>query len=165
MLLAILLCAIAGAERPAFSGEKIPLIDAAWSNDAEKFSFVILGDKTSGGEGKWPIYDRAVDSINLLEPDFVITVGDQIPGHMQERAAWDAEWSEYMAHAERIDVPLFLTVGNHDIANLECHGFWEEDFGKTYYSFDYKGCHFVVLNTEEERLDGRGPRWEAGGGV
>lgn len=39
----------------------IPMRDGDWSNDADKFSFVILGDKTSGGEGKWPIYDRAVD--------------------------------------------------------------------------------------------------------
>lgn len=162
MLLALAMCSGAAfAERPVMPAEKIPLINAAWSNDADKFSFVILGDKTSGGEGKWPIYDRAVDSINLLEPDLVITVGDMIPGHMQERAKWDAEWSEYMVHAERIDAPLFFTVGNHDIANTECYGFWQEDFGKTYYSFDYKGCHFLVLNTEEERFDGRGPRWEA----
>ena len=160
-LLAVVFCAVSMAERPDLPQDKIPLVDAAWSNDAAKFSFAILGDKTSGGEGKWPIYDRAVDSINLLNPDFAITVGDQIPGHMQERAAWDAEWAEYMAHAARIDAPLFLTVGNHDIANTECYRFWQEDFGKTYYSFDYKGCHFLILNTEEERFDGRGPVWEA----
>lgn len=151
----------ASAQRPALPEGKFPLVDAPWSNDADKFSFVILGDKTSGGEGKWPIYDRAVDAINLLEPDFVITVGDMIPGHMQERAVWDAEWAEYMEHAQRIDAPLFFTVGNHDIANTECYGFWQEDFGRTYYSFDYKNCHFLALNTEEERFDGRGPRWEA----
>jgi hypothetical protein len=149
----------AWAERPPLASD-LPLIDRPWTNDAEKFSFVILGDKTSGGEGKWPIYDRAVDAINLLDPDFVITVGDMIPGHMEERALWDAEWAEYMEHARRIESPLFFTVGNHDIANLACYQYWQEDFGRTYYSFDYKDCHFVVLNTEEERHDGRGPMWE-----
>ncbi len=152
---------VAEAEKPAFLQDKIPMRDGAWSNDADKFSFAILGDKTSGGEGKWPIYDRAVESINLLDPDFVITVGDMIPGHMEERAKWDAEWAEYNEHVQRVDAPVFFTVGNHDIANLQCYEFWQEDLGRTYYSFDYKNCHFLVLNTEEERFDGRGPRWEA----
>jgi hypothetical protein len=156
--LALLATSLAPAQRPDLS-EDLPLIDKAWSNDSEKFSFVILGDKTSGGEGKWPIYDRAVDAINLLKPDFVITVGDMIPGHMETRPEWDAEWGEYMEHAKRIEAPLFLTVGNHDIANLACYKFWQEDFGRTYYSFDYKGCHFLIFNTEEERIDGRGPAW------
>ena len=30
----------------------------------------------------------------------------------------------------------------------------------TYYAFDYLSCHFLVLNTEEERFDGRGPVWQ-----
>lgn len=153
-----ILAALAPAQRPDLPGD-LPLLDAPWTNDADKFSFVILGDKTSGGEGKWPIYDRAVDAINLLAPDFVVTTGDMIQGHMDTRSPWDAEWAEYMEHAKRIEVPVFFSVGNHDIANLETYEFWREDLGRTYYSFDYKGCHFLVFNTEEERIDGRGPAW------
>lgn len=165
ILLCLCLLVTAVAVRPmesradAFAG--LPLLGAPPVEKAGKFSFAILGDKTSGGEGKWPIFDRAVDAINLLAPDFVITVGDQIPGHMEERAPWDAEWAEYLEHAGRLQPPLFLIPGNHDIANIACHAFWKEDFGKTYYSFGHHGCHFLVLNTEEERIDGRGPVWEA----
>lgn len=150
--------AAAGQDGP-FAG--LPHIGDAAPDSSPKFSFAILGDKTSGGEGKWPIFDRAVDAINLLEPDFVITVGDQIPGHMEERALWDAEWKEWREHAERLEMPLVVIPGNHDIANVECYEFWKEDWGPTYFSFDYKGCHFLVLNTEEERFDGRGPIWQA----
>ena len=139
----------------------VPLIEGAWPAAGDQFSFAILGDKTSGGEGKWPIFDRAVDAINALSPDFVITVGDQIPGHMQEHTQWNAEWAEYLEHAKRLRAPLFLIPGNHDIANTECYAFWKQDFGRTYYAFDYAGCHFLVLNSEEERFDGRGPIWEA----
>ncbi|MCC6486488.1 MAG: metallophosphoesterase [Candidatus Hydrogenedentes bacterium] len=161
-VLAAALCAVhAVAQVPQLPEGRLPYVERPWTNDADKFSFVILGDKTSGGEGKWPIYDRAVDAINLLDPDFVITVGDQIPGHMEERDRWDAEWAEYMEHARRIEAPMFLVPGNHDIANVECYEYWKQDFGHTYYSFDYKDCHFLVLNTEEERFDGRGPVWEA----
>lgn len=71
---------------PLFVPERVPVTGAEWQQTGEAFSFVILGDKTSGGEGKWPIFDQAVAEINLLRPDFVITTGDQIPGHMEERA-------------------------------------------------------------------------------
>ena len=82
-----------------------------------------LGQRqSSGGEGQWPIYDRAVDAINLLQPDFVITVGDMIPGHMEDRPSWDAEWAEVMAHAKRLEAPLFLTPGNHDLAKQ----YWQQ---------------------------------------
>lgn len=146
------------AQESVFSG--IPIVGGAPHHDSDKFSFAILGDKTSGGDGQWEIFDRAVDSINLLKPDFVITVGDQIPGHMEEREKWDAEWNEYLTHARRLTVPLILVPGNHDIANTACYRFWQEDFGPTYYSFVYNNCLFLILNTEEERWDGRGPTWE-----
>jgi hypothetical protein len=139
----------------------LPLVGDATPHPGERFSFAIVGDKTSGGEGKWPIFDCAVDAMNLLEPEFAITVGDHIPGHMQDRAQWDVEWKEYLEHARRLQIPLLLIPGNHDIANTECYDFWKHDWGRTYYSFDYKTSHFLVLNTEEERFDGRGPIWEA----
>ena len=66
-LVLLMLPAIAGAQRPELP-QDIPLIDAAWDNPADNFNFVILGDKTSGGEGKWPIYDEAVKTINNLDP-------------------------------------------------------------------------------------------------
>ena len=162
LLLAGLLgwCAVLAAQPMESVPKRIPIIGEGWESSEGSFSFVILGDKTSGGEGKWPIFDRAVDSINLLAPDFVITTGDQIPGHMEERTAWDAEWAEYFEHARRLQMPLILVPGNHDIANTQCYGFWQEDFGATYFYFIHKHCLFLVLNTEEERFDGRGPVWE-----
>lgn len=161
---AVVMCVFAAtlpaAAQPYFSPSRIPLI-GEWREPAgDSFSFAILGDKTSGGEGKWPLFDQAVESINLLSPDFVITTGDQIPGHMEERKLWDREWAEYMEHAGRLKPPLILIPGNHDIANTACHRFWLEDFGAAYFSFMHKNCLFLVLNTEEERFDGRGPVWE-----
>ena len=153
------LCPAGGQERD-LSSERMPIVGGPLRTDGGAFSFAILGDKTSGGEGKWPIYDRAVDSINLLAPDFVITTGDHIPGHMEERAQWNTEWAEYLEHGRRLRAPLILIPGNHDIANTECHKFWTDDLGATYFQFTYRDCLFLVLNTEEERFDGRGPVWE-----
>ena len=164
LLFTLLSSAVLADDRPTPSWMRLPagrapLIAGDWPH-ADKFSFAVLGDKTSGGEGKWPIYDRAVQDVNQLAPDFVMTVGDQIPGHMHERKLWDAEWEEYLAHARHLQAPLFLIVGNHDIANLDCYSWWQEDLGSTYYSFIYRGCFFLVINSEEERSDGRGPVWQ-----
>lgn len=145
---------------PIFTPKRIPVTGPEWKGKKDTFSFVILGDKTSGGEKNWPIFDRAVSEINLLAPDFVITTGDQIPGHMEKREVWDSEWKTYMDHADTLQCPLVLVAGNHDIANTQCYNFWQEDFGATYYFFLYRQCLFLVLNTEEERFDGRGPVWE-----
>lgn len=138
-----------------------PVLGDRSPKGAGGLEFVVLGDKTSGGEDKWPVFDRAVDTINGLKPDFVITVGDHIPGHMQDREKWDAEWQEFRQHAGRITVPCVMIPGNHDIANVECYRFWKECLGPTYFAFDYKDCHFLILNTEEDRIDGRGPVWQA----
>lgn len=137
----------------------------AWTDTGDAdipvpFTFAILGDRTSGGEENWPLFDQVVDAINAKPHDFVITTGDHIPGHMEDRDTWEAQWREYWSHASRLRAPLWLVPGNHDIANTACHGFWREDFGDTYYSFTHKGCLFLVLNTEEERFDGRGPVWQ-----
>ena len=55
-IVAALFCLLAAtatqAKRPKLADD-LPLIDNAWSNDGDKFSFVILGDKTSGGEGEF----------------------------------------------------------------------------------------------------------------
>ncbi len=139
---------------------RVPVVGVFPQESVDKFSFAVLGDKTSGNDGIWEAFDKSVDTLNLLAPDFAITVGDQIPGHMEGRQTWDAQWQEYLSHARRLKVPIILVPGNHDIANTACYRFWQEDFGDTYYSFLYGGCLFVVLNTEEERWDGRGPVWE-----
>lgn len=160
-LLFFCLAAAICADVPVFVPEKIPMEGVFPEGQNDNFQFVILGDKSSGGEDLWPLFDQAVDSINLLSPDFVITTGDHIPGHMEERRQWDLEWAEYREHARRLQCPLIMTPGNHDISNTQCHQFWMDDFGATYFQFTYKKCLFLVLNTEEERFDGRGPRWEA----
>ena len=83
----------------------------------EKFTFAILGDKTTGGVLNWPIFDRAVEEINLLQPDFVVMIGDMIQGTVRDTSILNRMWKEFNAHAEKLDVPLYVLPGNHDISN------------------------------------------------
>ncbi len=132
---------VAAADLPVLGTRALP-------TDPQKFSFVILGDKSGGLDRNWPLFDRAVQEINLLKPDFIITVGDQIEGS-NDSASVVAQWELYRSHAGRFEAPLFMLPGNHDAADVMGYEYWKRNIGRTYYDFTYKGCYFLVLNTQE----------------
>lgn len=115
----------------------------------EKFTFAILGDKTNGGEFNWPIFDRAVEEINLLQPDFVIMIGDMIQGVTRDTSFINEMWKEFEYHADKLDVPLYLLPGNHDISNEVMYDYWNKKIGLRYYSFVHNNSLFLLLNSEE----------------
>jgi len=141
---------IAFSEESFIENSNIPSLKRAFTSDPDKFDFAIIGDKTGGGEQNWPIFDRAVEEINLLNPDFAMTIGDHIQGYSNDVNAVEKMWKEYMDHLSVLKMPVILVPGNHDISNTMMYNYWREKLGKTYFSFDYKGCHFIGINTEEQ---------------
>ena len=158
------------AAAPTSQTRVAPHSARAFSSDAQKFSFAILGDRTHGSPENWPITDRAVAEINLLRPDLVISVGDLQQGYAAdesdapgetgggtdgeiggEAVALQKQWAEYRQHLAPLQMPYYYVPGNHDIYNRTSYDHWRKNVGATYYSFDYKGCHFLVLDTQEAR--------------
>jgi hypothetical protein len=100
--------------------------------------------------------------VNLLHPEFVMSVGDLIEGYpIADRRAQQIELTNMTS---KVEAPFFYVVGNHDIgrsrahppgferANEETTALWKEFYGEnTYYSFVYKNVLFVCLNTVEGR--------------
>ena len=127
----------------------VPGINRPFPQDRGKFTFAIIGDKTGGGERNWPIFDRAMDEVSHLHADFAIMVGDLIQGYTDDTEVIHERWKDFHQHANRIQVPLFFLPGNHDISNKAMYEYWNANIGRTYYSFDYRNCHFMLLNTEE----------------
>ena len=136
------------AQRPDFP-ERMPIVERPFTDDPEKFTFAIIGDKTGGGLDKWHIFDRSIDEINILKPDFAIMVGDLIQGDTSDVKQLDAEWKEFWEHQSRLDVPFLPLPGNHDITNRVMYDYWKKHLGRTYSAFTYKNCLFLLLNTEE----------------
>ncbi len=105
------------------------------------------------------VFNRVVDTINTLDVDFVISGGDQVFDVMRgNQAKSDSLFSLYQALIKNIKVPVYHTVGNHELFGIYPespedsthadykYGMFERYFGNTYYSFDHKGWHFIVLN-------------------
>jgi 3',5'-cyclic AMP phosphodiesterase CpdA len=112
------------------------------------FQFAIVSDRTGGRRPG--VFSKAVDKINLLQPEFVVSVGDLIEGYSEDPGAWALEWSEFETKLSRFQMPFFFCPGNHDIANLPMSKEWHRKFGRSYYEFRYQECLFVVLNTEDQ---------------
>ncbi len=121
------------------------LLVAGFAIAADNFTFVIFSDRTGGADQ--PMFEKAVDEIALLKPDFVVTVGDLIEGYAGNDVR-APQWDSTLAVMRRIPCPVYYTPGNHDIGDVEsARLFFEKTDRPPYYSFDKGGAHFVVLNT------------------
>jgi 3',5'-cyclic AMP phosphodiesterase CpdA len=124
----------------------ICLCPAAAAEESEPlFRFAILSDRTGGHTPG--IYPRVIDEINLLNPDFVVTVGDHIEGYGEDYERSEAEWDSLLALIGELEAPVYLTPGNHDIWDAVSESMYVARTGQApYYSFDHGNTHFVILD-------------------
>lgn len=159
LLLGLIISTEVSAQAPVFP-EGTPLIERPFTEDPDKFTFAIIGDKTGGGLDKWHVFDRAIDEINILKPDFAIMVGDLIQGDTTSVERLDEEWKEFWEHQSNLVIPFLPLPGNHDITNPIMYDYWKRNIGRTYSAFTYKDCLFLMLNTEEwHAIDGEWTNW------
>jgi hypothetical protein len=127
--------------------ERNPWTNLRLNNDPAEFQFVIVSDRTGGHRAK--VFSQAVEQINLLQPEFVLSVGDLIEGYSEDRAKVEAEWREFQGYLTRLQMPFFYVPGNHDVSNPFVEKVWEEKFGRRYYHFVYRGVMFLVLDADD----------------
>ncbi|MFN0050901.1 MAG: metallophosphoesterase family protein [Planctomycetales bacterium] len=127
--------------------EKNPWTSLNLNNKQRDFQFVIVTDRTGGHRPG--VFTDAVRKINLLQPEFVISVGDLIEGYSEDSGQWALEWSEFQEKVQQLQMPFFYVPGNHDLSNVGMSANWNRKFGRTYYEFRYHDVLFVALNTED----------------
>lgn len=131
---------------PAVTGPK-PWSDQPVLDDPDRFQIAIMTDRTGGHRpGVWM---KAVESVNLLRPDFVVSVGDLIEGYTEDEERIQDEWKEFLGFIDKMEMKFFFVAGNHDLSNPVMHKIWRERFGPKWYSFDYKNVHFICLCSED----------------
>ena len=130
-----------------------------WAHAAEKeampneFTFVQLSDTHWGFNDTKVNPDHAgtlrkvIAAVNELfpQPDFLIFTGDltQTTDDPQERRKRLAEFRDFAAKLHVKDVRYM--PGEHD-AGLDHGEAYKEFFGETYYTFEHKGVHCIVLD-------------------
>src|SRR5215213_4534334 len=85
------------------------------NNDPANFQFAIVTDRTGGHRAG--VFEDAVTKLNLLQPEFVMSVGDLIEGFSKEPRGVDAMWDEFESFVAKLKMPFFYVPGNHDLSN------------------------------------------------
>lgn len=124
-----------------------PWTNLALNNEKRNFQFAIVTDRTGGHRPG--VFATAVKKINLMQPEFVISVGDLIEGYSEDNGQWALEWAEFQSKLKQLQMPFFYVPGNHDLANRLMSENWKRKFGRTYFEFRYHDVLFVALNSED----------------
>lgn len=126
---------------------KNPWTSLAPNNDPAQFQFAVVTDRTGGHRAK--VFSRAVRQINLLQPEFVLSVGDLIEGYTTKPDVMDQQWAEFEGYVKRFQMPFFYVPGNHDLTNKEQVAHWGGRYGRSYYHFRYRDTLFLAVNSED----------------
>ena len=130
----------------------------------DEFTFLHATDLhliVGGGDGE--LIDRSdyaralVSRINGFRPDFVLYTGDLVSRYGAHQAILSPDLIRWQARRVQeimlgLEVPVFVTIGNHDVAFESSRAAWRAYMGWPWcrptddYSFDYGDCHFTGLD-------------------
>ncbi len=133
--------------------QEVPWTHQNFVKESSDFTFAIISD-LNGGEREG-IFEVAIQQLNILGPEFIVSVGDLINGGTENRTQLAREWDSFDKRASKAKAPFFYVGGNHDLTNVVMREVWKERYGPRYYHFVYKDVLFLMLDSEdytEERM-------------
>ncbi len=150
VLLTLLLtaCVTPGRFKSDVETIKKPWTNLNFNNDPNNFQFGIMSDRQGGNRPG--VFEDGVKKLNLMQPEFVMCVGDLIPGYTTDTAVIKKDWKEVNGIISGLKMPFFYLPGNHDITNKTMEKEWEKLYGRRYYSFVYKNTLFITLDSNDD---------------
>ncbi len=103
---------------------KKPWTNLDFYNDPSNFQFAIVSDRNGGNRPG--VFEKGVEKLNLMMPEFVMCVGDLIAGYTTDTALIAKQWDEVNQIISNLKVPFFYLPGNHDITNKVMEKEWEK---------------------------------------
>lgn len=148
----------------------LPTCSKATDFNKNKFSFAFLTDihLNKGDNNCFEGIDKAIKSAKLNDVDFILTGGDNVDIDVLGNDTETAHdlYKRYAEIIENSDIDYYASIGNHDrffgcekSDALYNEGMFEKYINKSYYSFDYQGWHFIVLNTSNSVIDDKQKKW------
>lgn len=125
-----------------------PWTNLDFYNDPSNFQFAIVSDNSGGT--RQGIFDSAVKKLNMMMPEFVLSIGDLIQGYTEDTSSIKVQWDEFNQKVDKLNMPFFYLPGNHDITNMVMQKEWENRYGRRYYQFTYKGVLFIILDSNDD---------------
>lgn len=138
--------------------EQLESLQKPWTSldvNDDNFQFVVVTDRTGGMRPG--IFETGVAKINLIQPEFVVSVGDLIQGNTRDTVELERQWKEFNGFIEQFEMPFFYVAGNHDYSNEVMAKMWKEKYGADRYHFVYKNVLFLCLNSEDDATAPKDP--------
>ncbi|MBQ2694025.1 MAG: metallophosphoesterase [Clostridia bacterium] len=124
----------------------------------EKFTFFYVTDPQSQQPAHYERFAEVVETAAEEYPDakFIVSAGDQVDEGENVK-----HWNYLLNSTEKLlDLPFMPVTGNHEdegaviTENFVLPNVPEQDLETgVYYSYDYNGVHFTVLNTNDDEDD------------
>ncbi len=154
LLLSLLIVKISLTQQKqlGFALQHKPVTHLRFNDDSSKLQFAIISDLWGGNRPG--IFEDALVKLELLQPQFVISVGDLIDGKTHDTILIDKQWKEFSAKVQSLSMPFFYVPGNHDIEYPIMEKEWIKRFGTPYYYFVYKNVLFLSVNTQDGGVSG-----------
>lgn len=155
------------------TGLSLALTSNANAAGAGDFTFLFITDthlqpELNAAQGCGQCFRKA----RTIQSDFAIQGGDHIFDALAvSRQRANSLFDLYGSTEQVLGIKLYHTIGNHDCFGVYTSSgvtpedplygkkLFEDRFGKTHYSFDHKGVHFIVLDsigiTEDRAYEGR----------
>jgi len=118
------------------------------SERLDAFSFVVVGDNRDGPETFSELL-KEIDSTNYA---FCINTGDIVPSGRKE------QFESFMSVVEGLSIPLYVSIGNHDLNNNSPE-LASEFLGDPTFSFDYCNTHFIILDNSKYTINDETYEW------
>ena len=137
------------------------------AEDKILFSFTVAGDnRPANNELPQPaVFQEILNSMKHENPSFFVNTGDIIMGNTQNPSILKRQFSDYIHATGVLAIPMYVSPGNHDVANSVSREFFEKflkiskgpnskpglpDSGSEFfYSFKFEGINFIILDAYE----------------
>ena len=122
------------------------------------YTFAVCGDNRITGIENG-ILQKIVDSAKANGAPFIVNTGDITTSGTRE------ELWRYREFTEASGIRFYNVPGNHDVGKGGVNADYESVIGPYYYSFDYGGDHFVVLDNADDAtgIDAAQTQWYTAG--
>lgn len=127
--------------------QHLELMPSAAADDGP-FQFAVMGDC----QGRTDVLAKIIEEVNSSDADFLICLGDLVASGSED---------EYMSFQEamlKLNCPYYTIPGNHDVKGDGIQ-YYCSNFSPKYYSFDYRGSQFILLDSSSMGMDDEQLAW------
>ena len=127
---------------------------------SNSLTLAILPDQTTGRRWGLEYLRLAVDDLNHIQPDAVISIGDMVQGYTRDVSQWDREVDEFFHLIDPLKPRFYPLAGNHEVVHgnrqrddVTFETRYQQRFAPLYYAIEFDEATAIVLYSDDREYD------------